>query len=132
MMLSFVWILMFLLCHIFLNSALTPVALAILPLISLLQSPSIVNKLPRYTNSMTFSTLLLSATRCYPISFLPLTMVFVLLMLIFNHAALSDSSTILKLSCSLSLLSSSKSISSANIRLLNKMPCTKTFVYHAS
>jgi len=42
-------------------------ALANLLVIHLLQSLSLVSKLPNYTNYVTFSTSLLSTTRCCPI-----------------------------------------------------------------
>jgi len=54
-MLSFVRMLMRMLFHTFLNPAIATVAHAILLLISLLQSISHVRRLPRYTNSVTFS-----------------------------------------------------------------------------
>ncbi len=57
-MLILVSVLICLLFHIVLNPTITPVALAILLLISLMQSLSQVSKLPRYTNSVTFSILL--------------------------------------------------------------------------
>jgi len=61
-MLSFVRTLMYMLFHTFLNPAIAPVARAILLLISLLQSLSHVSKLPRYTNSVTFSIRVLLIT----------------------------------------------------------------------
>jgi len=50
-MLNFVRVLMYMLLHTFLNPAITPVARAILHLISLLQSLSQGSSLPRYTDS---------------------------------------------------------------------------------
>ena len=52
---------MCMLFHTFLNPAIAPVARAILLLCSLLQSLSQVSRLPRYTNSVTFSICVLSA-----------------------------------------------------------------------
>ncbi len=123
-MLILVSVLICLLFHIVLNPAITPAALAILLLISLLQSLSQVSKLPRYTNSVTFSILLPLISISSSMSSCPNTIVIVFSMLICNAAASPASLIRSRFPCNSTLSSSSRTMSSANLRLLILYPWT--------
>jgi len=125
-MLSLVFVLICFLCHTVLNPAITPVARVILLLISLWQLLCQVGRLPRYTNSVTFSIHVFPINSSSSIASCPNTIVMVFLMLILSPAASPASLICFRFSCILLLSTSDKSISSANLRLLILWPCTDT------
>src|SRR5688572_21735646 len=72
------------------SPAITPFAFAILAFMSFVQSLFQVNRLPKYTNSVTFSITSSCTFISLSIVFLPNTIVFVLSTFIFNPARCAD------------------------------------------
>jgi len=123
-MLTFVFTLISLLVHTFLNPAMAPRALAILLLIYFSQSLYHDIKLSRYSNSVTSSSSLSPTFIFSLVVSLPNTSVLVYLMFIPSPAA--SRATAFKVSMfdwSISRRSSIRSMSSANLRLFSWYPC---------
>jgi len=123
--LNFVFTLIYLLVHIFLNPAMAPKALAILLLFSFPQSLSHDIKLLRYSNSVTLSSYLFPTFNFSSVVSLPNTSVLVLLMFILSPAASPAAFEVLMFARNICRRCSIRSMSSANLRLFSWYPCMK-------